>query len=625
MSFSLSPAVIVQEIDSSLVVSNQASTLSAFAGKFIWGAVNEPRLIANEDQLVKTFGVPSPDVATSIDFLVINSFFGYSSGAWVTRIGNKSMQNAITNLTKEKFTDKVTILNRNEYANIKNSGLNKVAFCAKYAGSLGNSIQIAVASSEQAYSIDLSSVADVFTIDYATTATKRNRTLNFNYTKSDTDKEEIRKYMNVDDILVIDTLRYTIVEIDTTAKTILLDRVYIGGKIPTTQYRLWKFADEFSGAPIENTFHLVVYSENSVLSKDLILETFDYLSTDSKQSNFYKTQIERKSDYLYAGNITPDPLAKVAYDVKLVNGNDGVDIGTDEYITGYSFYQNADTYDTPLLITGNAITDNSESGAILADFITHSIAEQRKDTVVFISPPLDCVLDNSGKEAQDSVTAIKRLQSSSYAFVDSGWVYVYDRYNDRQVAIPLNGHMAGLCALTDYNRDVWVSPAGIVRGVLRNIVKLVYNPSKIDRDLLYSNSINPVVTLPNGTSALYGDKTLLRQNTALSRLNVRRLLIVLEKNIATAAASLLFESNDEFTQRRFVSMVEPILKDAKGRRGLSEYRIVADSSVNTTSVIENNGFVGQIYIKPLYSINSVKLQFVVVNASASFDEVIGAY
>ena len=152
--------------------------------------------------------------------MVIKSFFDYSSGAWVTRIGNKSMQNAITNLSNEKNTDKVTILNRNEYANIKNSGLNKVAFCAKYAGSLGNSIQIAVASSEQSYSLDLSSVADVFTIDYATTATKRNRTLNFNYTQSDADKEEIRKYMNVDDILVIDTLRYTIVEIDTTAKTI---------------------------------------------------------------------------------------------------------------------------------------------------------------------------------------------------------------------------------------------------------------------------------------------------------------------------------------------------------------------------------------------------------------------
>ncbi len=625
MSFSLSPAVIVQEIDSSLVVSNQSSTLSAFAGKFIWGAVNEPRLIANEEQLVKTFGPPSTDVETSIDFLVIKSFFDYSSGAWVTRIGNKSMQNAITNLSKGTNTDKVTILNRNEYTNLKNSGLNKVAFCAKYAGSLGNSIQISVASSEQAYSLDLSTVTDVFTIDYDTTAKKRSRTLNFNYTKSDTDKEEIHKYINVDDILVIDTLRYTVVNIDTTAKTILLDRVYIGSGIPTSQVRLWKFADEFSGSPIENTFHLVVYSENSVLSKDLILETFDYISIDSKTPNYYKTQIERKSDYLYAGNITPDPLAKVAYDVKLVNGSDGVDVGTDEYIKGYSFYQNADTYDTPLLITGNAFTENSESGAILADYITFSIAEQRKDTVAFISPPLECVLDNSGKEAQDSVTAIKRLQSSSYAFVDSGWVVVYDRYNDRQVAIPLNGHIAGLCALTDFNRDVWVSPAGIVRGVLRNIVKLVYNPSKVERDLLYSNSINPVVTLPNGTSALYGDKTLLRQNTALSRLNVRRLLITLEKNIATASASLLFESNDEFTQRRFVSMVEPILKDAKGRRGLSEYRIVADSSVNTTSVIENNGFVGQIYIKPLYSINSVKLQFVVVNASASFDEVVGAY
>lgn len=618
MSFSLSPAVIVQEIDSSLVVSNQSSTLGAFAGQFEWGAVNEPRLLSDENSLLQTFGRPSANANIAVDWFTVKSFMDYSSGIWVTRIGNKSMQNAVTNLTDD-ISEKISILNLNDYSNIKKSGLNRVAFCAKYVGKFGNQIKLGIASSAKAYNLNLKDVESVFTIDFTTSATARSRILNYSYVDSSTDEQEIKKYLANDDILVIDNIRYVIIHLDTTKKTIELDRVYIGGKTPTVQFRLWKFADEFSSAPIEQTFHLVVYT------KDGVLERYEFLSLDTNSPNYYKTQIERKSEYIYAGSIAPDTTVNIAYDVQLKLGNDGTDVNVDEYISAYSNYLNADTYDTPLLIGGNAITENSASGTILADYLVHTVAMQRKDTVAFVSPALSTVLDNKGRESADIVENIKRLQSSSYCFVDSGWVYVYDRYNDRQITIPLNGHMAGLSALTDYTRDTWVSPAGTVRGVLRNIVKLVYNPSKVDRDLLYSNSINPVVTLPNGTSALYGDKTLLRANTALSRLNVRRLLIVLEKNIATASASLLFESNDEFTQRRFVSMVEPILKDAKGRRGLSDYRIVADSTVNTNSVIENNGFVGQIYIKPLYSINSVKLQFVVVNASASFDEVIGAY
>lgn len=625
MSFSLSPAVIVQEIDASLVVSNQSSTLGAFAGRFQWGSVNEPYLIADENGLIKRFGFPSSD-DTAVDFFTIKSFFDYTSGAWVTRVGNKSMKNAVTNLTTDDATA-ITILNANEYNSLKKTAMNGIAYSARYAGTLGNEISVSVAPSVESFRLDLKSKETVFTIDFATTATKRSRQLSYNYVESDADAKEILKYINEKDILVVNTTRYIIVEIDTENKKITLDRVYTGDKSPVSVVRLWRFADEFSAPPVENTFHLVVFTTSSKKfpTDGIILETFEFLSTNDKSEMYYKTQIERKSEYLYAGGIIPEASLQCAVTRQLHGGNDGTNIGVDEYINAYEFYLNAETYNTPLLISGNAVTDLTQTGIILADYLVHTVAQTRKDTVAFISPALEAVLDNRGKEAQTIVENINRLQSSSYAFVDSGWVYVYDRYNDRQIAIPLNGHIAGLCALTDYNRDAWVSPAGTVRGTLRNVVKLVYNPSKIERDLLYSNSINPVVTLPNATSALYGDKTLLRLNTALSRLNVRRLLIVLEKNIATASAQLLFEVNDDFTQRRFVSMVEPLLKDAKGRRGLADYRIIADSSVNTSHVVENNGFVGQIYIKPLYSINAVKLQFVVVNASASFDEVTGQF
>jgi phage tail sheath protein FI len=209
--------------------------------------------------------------------------------------------------------------------------------------------------------------------------------------------------------------------------------------------------------------------------------------------------------------------------------------------------------------------------------------------------------------------------------MDSGYKYRYDKYNDMYRYVPLNGDIAGLMVRTDSTRDPWFSPAGFNRGQIKNIVKLAWNPDKANRDTLYKNGVNPVVTFPGQGTILYGDKTLLAKPSAFDRINVRRLFIVLEKAIATASKFTLFEYNDEFTRAQFRSLVEPFLRDVQGRRGIYDFRVVCDETNNTGEVIDRNEFVGDIYIKPARSINFIQLNFVAVRSGVEFSEVVGKF
>ena len=209
--------------------------------------------------------------------------------------------------------------------------------------------------------------------------------------------------------------------------------------------------------------------------------------------------------------------------------------------------------------------------------------------------------------------------------MDTGWKYQFDKYNDVYRWVPLNGDIAGLCARTDTERDPWFSPAGLNRGVIKNVVKLAWNPTKAERDTLYKAGVNPVVTFPGEGTILYGDKTLLNRPSAFDRINVRRLFIVLEKSIAKAARSSLFEFNDEFTRASFINLVEPFLRDVQGRRGIYDFRVICDTTNNTGEVIDQNQFVGDIYIKPARSINFIQLNFVAVRTGVAFEEIVGKF
>jgi phage tail sheath protein FI len=266
------------------------------------------------------------------------------------------------------------------------------------------------------------------------------------------------------------------------------------------------------------------------------------------------------------------------------------------------------------------------NGEQIANYLVDNIAEVRKDCIVLASPEkADVVNNNNLDEASDTVTFRNSLRSSSYLVIDSGYKYQYDKYNDVFRYVPLNGDIAGLCVRTDATRDPWFSPAGFNRGQIKNLVKLAYNPDKADRDLLYKNGINPVATFPGQGTVLFGDKTALSKPSAFDRINVRRLFIVLEKAIATAAKFSLFEFNDEFTRAQFVSLVEPFLRDVQGRRGIYDYRVVCDNTNNTGEVVDRNEFVGDIYIKPAKSINFIQLNFVAVRTGVAFDEIVGKF
>jgi phage tail sheath protein FI len=265
-------------------------------------------------------------------------------------------------------------------------------------------------------------------------------------------------------------------------------------------------------------------------------------------------------------------------------------------------------------------------GALLQNY-AHSIAYSRKDAVAFLSPPKSATVAQTNPMAKvrdfanNDVTT--RDNNGSYGVIDSGALYIYDRYNDVYRYIPANGHIAGLCANTDDVAEPWFSPAGYNRGGLRNVVKVAYNPKKADRDELYKAGVNPIAAFPGQGIVLFGDKTAQAKPSAFDRINVRRLFIVLEKAIATAAKYQLFELNDEFTRATFRGAVEPFLRDVQARRGVNDFMVVCDETNNTGEVIDTNRFVADIYIKPARSINFITLNFIATRTGVDFAEVAG--
>lgn len=376
-----------------------------------------------------------------------------------------------------------------------------------------------------------------------------------------------------------------------------------------------------------------------------VLEVYQNLSraSDAKNedgtTNFYKTVINDNSRYVWATNDRSEAATDVAaaivnstatvpYAKSFIGGRDGITESTatvSALAYAYDLFADASSVDVSLVLAGKAL--GGTYGEQVANYLVDNIAEARKDCVVFISPDRGDVVGSGveGSQAANIVQFRQALRNTSYAFIDSGYKYQYDKYNDTYRYIPLNGDIAGLTARSDTLRDPWFSPAGYSRGQIKNLVKLAYNPGKTDRDLLYKNDVNPVITQPGKGTILFGDKTALGRNSAFDRINVRRLFIILEKTIATASDSTLFEFNDEFTRAQFRNLVEPFLRDVQGRRGIYDFRVVCDETNNTAEVIDTNRFVGDIYIKPAKSINFIQLNFVAVRSGVEFTEVVGQF
>jgi len=406
----------------------------------------------------------------------------------------------------------------------------------------------------------------------------------------------------------------------------------------------WQYASQFDAAPNTSSYvsgrggssdelHVIVVDNDGKISgtRNSILEKFSFVSkaSDSKNSdnstNYYKNVINNQSKYIkwidhpaqgtnWGGQSTTAFVELTAnVTTTLSGGVDGASVSAANVQAGYELFSNDELYDVSLIPMGPTTNIGVVNTVI-------GIAESRRDCIVFASPQYTDVV-NTTNAATNVVNYRNQLTSSSFAVLDSGWKYQYDRYNDKYRYVPLNGDIAGLAARTDYIADPWFSPAGYNRGVIKNVVKLAYSPSKTDRDNLYKAGINPVVTFPGQGTLLFGDKTLLSRPSAFDRINVRRLFIVLEKSISTASKFQLFEFNDPFTRAQFKNLVEPFLRDVQGRRGITDFRVVCDETNNTADIVDRNEFVADIYIKPARAINFIQLNFVATRTGVSFEEV----
>jgi hypothetical protein len=440
--------------------------------------------------------------------------------------------------------------------------------------------------------------------------------------------------------------------------------------IPDNSYiqRRWRFSDLFDAAPGTSDWstangrgeldelHVAVYDKTGDItgfSVDVkgqrtasIIEVFPAMSKNSAAkttqggNNYYADVIFRSSEFIYwtdhlsAGTNWGTDIA-TGTDYTLVSGVavDTLTGGTDDYSVtagemelAYDKFADTENLDINLVMGGpsSAVADTEAGHDTHVTMIT-DLCELRRECVGFVSPYRAATvgITSSISQTYNVKRAFDKCPSSSYMVFDSGYKYMYDKYNDVYRHVPLNGDTAGLCANTDAVADPWFSPAGYNRGGVRSAIKLSYNPQKADRDILYKARVNPVVDFPGQGVTLFGDKTALSKPSAFDRINVRRLFLVLEKAIATASKFQLFEFNDEFTRAQFRNLVEPFLRDVQGRRGIFDFKVVCDTTNNTGEVIDRNEFIGDIYIKPARSINFITLNFIAVRTGVAFSEVGG--
>ena len=641
MAFQVSPGVLVQERDLTRIIPAVSTSIGAVAGEFRKGPLDEIVSISSENDLVDTFG--EPDSNNFEVFFSAANFLQYSNSLRVVRAAQTNLVNATS--TGCGLQIKNTTHYQDNYAD--GSGV-VGTFAARTAGAHGNTLLVSTCPSATAYEEEgATTVNDGSTAVGDTTITVADGTtlnvgdiISFSTTAATNDYDDGHQYR----ITGISTHDLTIVQKDSGSGG-LLTTITNGANVR----RRWRYYDSVGTGPGTSPFvsdrsgsgdelHVVVVDEDGDVTgvPGQVLETFEKLSkaadakTPQGDSNYYPDVLYAKSQHVYwmdhntsgtnwGSNASGTTFTAVDTPTleSLSGGADGSSVTTGQKKTAYEKFQDAETVDVGLIIAG------SGDGTHVENLIT--IAEIRKDAVVFASPERADVVNVSNSETQKDnvIDFFNSRSSSSYCVFDSGYKYMYDKYSDVYRFVPLNGDIAGLAARTDLVADSWFSPAGFNRGNVRGAVKLAFNPSKSQRDELYMKRINPVCTFPGQGTVLFGDKTALSSPSAFDRINVRRLFITLEKAISTASKFQLFEFNDEFTRANFRAIVEPFLREVQGRRGITDFLVVCDNTNNTGDVIDRNEFVAEIFVKPNRSINFIKLQFVATRTGVAFEEVAG--
>jgi len=641
MAFQVSPGVLVQERDLTNVIPAVATTIGAVAGQFSQGPMDEVTSISSEKELVETFG--KPDSTTFEYFFSAASFLQYSSSLRVVRTANSGSKNAVVSGTALQIKNTDHYQNGDGTTGPYNTGSANVGeWAARTAGAWGNSLSVSVCPSAAAYEM-----AAKTTVDDASTAV--GDTTIVLASGSDFAVGDIVNFAEAGGH------EYRVTAVNSATLTFVRHPSGTGGLHTAVANgaavrRRWRYYDLVDVAPGTSTYtssrsgsgdelHIVVIDEDGGITGNAgeVLEVYSNVSkasdakTSQGDSNYYADVIYNKSQYIYwmdhvatgsnwgsTATGTTFTALSLPFTRSLISGADGSAASNAELKTAYEKYADGDTVDVNLIIAG------AGDATHIDNLIT--IAENRKDAVVFASPERSDVVNvtNSTTQTSNVKGFFDGIRSSSYILFDSGYKYTYDKYNDVFRYVPLNGDTAGLAARTDLIADSWFSPAGFNRGVLRGVVKLAYNPNKTQRDELYRARVNPVVTMPGQGTILFGDKTGLSTPSAFDRINVRRLFITLEKAISTASKFQLFEFNDEFTRAQFRNIVEPFLRDVQGRRGITDFSVVCDETNNSPDlVVDRNEFRADIFVKPNRSINFITLQFVATRSGVAFEEVVG--
>ena len=572
-----SPAVVVKEIDLTSGVPNVQSSTGAFVGNFRWGPVGERVSISDEDELADKFGTPDAANGRDIDFLSASQFLRYSNSLVVVREATSAAKNstyaagqdnsgsdvlAPTVNNKAAFDTQVTALDSDRHV-----------FIGRFPGALGNSIRVSVWDSS-----DLTNFTHAASFDAA----------------------------------------------------------------PGTS----TYASNRSASNDE--MHVAVVDQGGLLSgtAGAVLETYPFVSkaSDAKNTdgttNFVKDVINERSEYIFMVDFDSDfqlagagttvdsgenfaRTVRATNDYDLSGGGNSVTIDQGDYATGFDLFEDKDNVEIDFLIAPGMKTRTNQT-TVVNDLIA-TAGTTRKDCVVVASPARDDVVGqtNAATITTNITTTADTFTNSSYLVMDGNYLKVYDKFNDQFIEIPASSSTAGIMAATDRTSAPWFSPAGSRRGTYLGVTGINYTPTKAQRDTLYKASVNPIANIPGQGLLLFGDKTGLARPSAFDRINVRRLFLVLERAIQRAAESVLFEFNDEFTRAEFVNIVEPVLREVKGRRGITDFKVVCDETNNTAAVIDRNEFIASIFIKPARSVNFVTLNFVAVRTGVDFEEVVG--
>ena len=588
---SQSPAVVVKEIDATGGIPNVQTSTGAIVGNFRWGPVNQKTLISNEADLINTFA--TPDTTSTIDFHSASYFLRYSSSLQVVREVTSAAKNArsshrsasgIGGTDSASYANIPVVKNKDNFT-AQQSALDsdKNTFVARYPGIMGNSLAVSVCPS------------------------------------------------NVNDS-AFDNWAYK-ASFDKTAGTSSVDSAAGGSR---------------------TEIHIAVVDQDGIISgtKGTVLETFPWVSVASNSkaadggTNYAPNVINERSEYIHMVGWPQEltdkaPLIGTAmtstqqtfirndidigmrvFDYSLDSGANSAALGTAEVATGHDLFEDTDAVEVDFLIAPG-MSNRADQTTVTNDLIANATA--RKDCVAVTSPARSDIvgLTSEATITTNIIATADTFSKNSYGIMDANYLKVYDKFNDQYIHIPASSSTAGLMAETDRVSAPWFSPAGVRRGQYLGITGINYNPNKTNRDSLYKRLVNPIVNIAGSGVCLYGDKTLQSRVSAFDRINVRRLFLTLERAIAQAAKNVMFEFNDEFTRAEFVNVIEPVLRDVKARRGITDFRVIADETVNTSEVIDRNEFIANIFIKPARSINYVTLNFVAVRTGVNFEEIVG--